>query len=298
MPDFSSPTVLVVSADQTRTLSVNPRLLYNLKPLLTGLVLAVTVLGTGLVALGIRYWSERQQLTAATHELQQKVVDLQNFTSAEINAKIQALSKSEQVVSDLQNYLRERGVHIKPASIEPQPGKPTPSAGGPILAAAAARPLPFTGGFSENAETLLQALQRTPLGAPHGGPLTSHYGNRANPFSGRGAEDHGGLDIKGNTGDPVRATANGRVSFSGVQGGYGNVVRLVHGNGYETVFGHLSRINVQTGQTIRAGDVLGLVGSTGRSTGPHLHYEVLRGGERLNPEQFLSLNAPLVAAGD
>ena len=83
-----------------------------------------------------------------------------------------------------------------------------------------------------------------------------------------------------------------------MQGGYGNVVRLVHGNGYETVFGHLSRINVQTGQTIRAGDVLGLVGSTGRSTGPHLHYEVLRGGERLNPEQFLSLNAPLVAAGD
>ena len=128
--------------------------------------------------------------------------------------------------------------------------------------------------------------------------LTSHYGNRANPFSGRGAEDHGGLDIKGNTGDPVRATANGRVSFAGVQGGYGNVVRLVHGNGYETVFGHISRINVQTGQTIRAGDVLGLVGSTGRSTGPHLHYEVLRGGERLNPEQFLSLNAPLVAAGD
>ena len=91
MPDFSSPTVLVVSADQTRTLSVNPRLLYNLKPLLTGLVLAVTILGTGLTALGICYWSERRQLTATTHELQQKVVDLQNFTSAEINAKIQVV---------------------------------------------------------------------------------------------------------------------------------------------------------------------------------------------------------------
>ena len=291
-----SPTVLIVSAEQTRALSVNPRLLFIIKPLLAGLVLAVTVLGAGLAALGIRYWSERQQMQAATYELQQKVVDLQNYTSAEINAKLEALRKSEQVVSDLQNYLKERGVYIKPVAIEPQPGKRTPSAGGPVLSTAV-RTLPFTEGFSENAETLLQALQRTPLGAPHTGPLTSHFGNRSNPFSGRGAEDHGGLDIKGQTGDPVRATANGKVSFAGVQGGYGNVVRIAHGNGYETVFGHLSKINVQTGKTIRAGEVLGLVGSTGRSTGPHLHYEVLRGGERLNPEQFLSLDAPSVATG-
>lgn len=297
MAVFDSSTVLVVSAEQTRAVPVNPRLLFIIKPLLAELVLAVAVLGAGLAALGIRYWSERQQMRAATQELQQKVVDLQNYTSAEINAKLEALRKSEQVVSDLQNYLKERGVYIKPVAIEPQPGRRTPSAGGPVLAAAA-RTLPFTEDFSENAETLLQALQRTPLGAPHGGPLTSHFGNRANPFSGRGAEDHGGLDIKGKTGDPVRATANGKVSFAGVQGGYGNVVRIAHGNGYETIFGHLSKINVRTGETIRAGEVLGLVGSTGRSTGPHLHYEVLRGGERLDPEQFLSLDAPLVATGD
>ena len=77
-----------------------------------------------------------------------------------------------------------------------------------------------------------------------------------------------------------------------MQGGYGNVVRINHGNGYETVFAHLSAIKVQVGDTVKSGDVLGLLGSTGRSTGPHLHYEVQRNGQRLDPEQFLSLNAP------
>ena len=298
MSTFDTPTVLVVSADQTKTVPVNPRLLFVIKPLLLVMTLAITVLTVALGALGIRYWSERRQHVAVTSELEQKVVDLQNFTSAEINAKLAALKKSEQVVLDLQNYLKDRGVYIKPVTIEQKPGQPTPYAGGPILPAIA-RNMPFTGSFSAEAETLLQSLQRTPLGAPHNGALTSQFGNRANPFSGKGAEDHGGLDIKGNTGDPVRATANGKVAFAGVQGGYGNVVRVAHGNGYETVFGHLSRIDVKTGDTIEAGSVVGLLGSTGRSTGPHLHYEVQRNGERLDPELYMSLDAdaPLASGG-
>lgn len=288
-PDFS--TVLLVSSKQTRTISINPRLLFIIKPLLAVLVLIVVLLGAAVTALGMRYWSARQQYASNTRQLQQQVTDLQNFTSVEIKAKVAALKRSEQMVLDLQQYLNARGINIKPITVTPRAGQPNPAAGGPIIPVAA-QPVPFTGSFADDAQTLLQALQRTPLGAPHPGSISSPFGLRPNPFTGRGAEFHGGIDFRGNTGDPVRATANGKVAFAGVQNGYGNVVRLTHGNGYETVFGHLSKINVQTGDVVQAGDLVGLVGSTGRSTGPHLHYEVLRKGERLNPERFLSLKTP------
>ncbi len=295
MSSFDHPTVLVVSADQTQTVSINPRLLFIIKPLLAVLALVVTLLLAALSVLGVRYFNERQQFATTTRELQQQVLDLQNYTSAEISNKLAALQKSEKLVLDLQNYLKDRGVAIKPAKIESQPGKPIASAGGPVLATSV-QSMPFSHSFSESAETLLQALQRTPLGMPHNGPLTSRFGNRSNPFTGQGSEDHGGLDFKGNTGDDIRVTANGKVTFAGVQGGYGNVVRVAHGYGYETVYGHLSRIDVKTGQTIQAGHVVGLLGSTGRSTGPHLHYEVVRNGERLDPENYLNLDVSLLKA--
>ncbi len=295
MSSFDHPTVLVVSADQTQTVSINPRLLFIIKPLLAVLALVVTLLLAALSVLGVRYFNERQQFATTTRELQQQVLDLQNYTSAEISNKLAALQKSEKLVLDLQNYLKDRGVAIKPAKIESQPGKPIASAGGPVLATPV-QSMPFSHSFSESAETLLQALQRTPLGMPHNGPLTSRFGNRSNPFTGQGSEDHGGLDFKGNTGDDIRVTANGKVTFAGVQGGYGNVVRVAHGYGYETVYGHLSRIDVKTGQTIQAGHVVGLLGSTGRSTGPHLHYEVVRNGERLDPENYLNLDVSLLKA--
>lgn len=294
MSSFDSSTVLVVSADQTQTVSINPRLLFAIKPLLAVLALLVMALAVALGLLGVRYFSERQQFATTTRELQQQVMDLQAFTSTEVNAKLDALKKSEKMILDLQNYLKDRGVSVKPIKIESQPGKPIASAGGPPVLSASVQNMPFASAFSESAETLLQALQRTPLGAPHKGPLTSRFGKRPNPFTGRGAENHGGLDIKGKTGDDIRVTANGKVTFAGVQNGYGNVVKVKHGNGYETVYGHLSRIDVKAGQTIEAGHVVGLLGSTGRSTGPHLHYEVVRNGERLDPENYLNLDVSLL----
>ena len=144
--------------------------------------------------------------------------------------------------------------------------------------------------FARDAGNLLEVLQSVPLGLPHGGAMSSAFGERANPFTGRGSESHGGLDFKGATGEPVQATASGKVVFAGWQGGYGNVVQVAHAHGYTTLYAHLSRIDVERGQPVTAGDTVGLLGSTGRSTGPHLHYEVQRRGERLDPEQFLALN--------
>lgn len=119
------------------------------------------------------------------------------------------------------------------------------------------------------------------------GTLRSGVGMRGNPFGGPGTEYHKGQDIAAPTGTPVMATANGTIIIAGWQRGYGWVVYIDHGNGITTRYGHLSRIDVELGQTIRRGEQLGLVGSTGRSTGPHLHYEVRINGQPVSPLLYL-----------
>jgi murein DD-endopeptidase MepM/ murein hydrolase activator NlpD len=284
-------TVLIVTPTRTRSLQIDTRALAWLKPLLIGLSVSTVLLATGLAAIGHKYLAEGASNRLEIGKLRQEVTDLRNLTSAEISAKLAALKKSEQMIADLQTYLRARGVNVKPVTIEPPPGQPNPAAGGPMVRAA--RPVPFTGSFARDAENLLQAVADTPLGLPHGGPLTSAFAGRPNPFTGQGSEFHGGLDFKGGIGEPVHVTAQGKVSFAGWRGGYGWVVEVRHANGYATLYGHLSRINVAAGQQLSAGDTVGLIGTSGRSTGPHLHYEVQLQGNRLNPEQFLALNTPL-----
>ena len=119
------------------------------------------------------------------------------------------------------------------------------------------------------------------------GPLRSGVGIRTNPFGGSELETHKGQDISAPMGTPVKAAADGVVVIAGWLKGYGNVVYIDHGNGISTRYGHLSRIDVTLGQTIRQGEQLGLVGSTGRSTGPHLHYEVRINGQPTSPLQYL-----------
>ena len=123
-------------------------------------------------------------------------------------------------------------------------------------------------------ERLNRTLALVPYRKPVVGEVefTSGFGIRSDPFLGRPAM-HTGLDFRASTGDPVRATANGKVASSGWAGGYGRMVEIDHGNGLSTRYGHLSEINVKVGDTVKIGQVIGAVGSTGRSTGPHLHYE-------------------------
>jgi murein DD-endopeptidase MepM/ murein hydrolase activator NlpD len=124
--------------------------------------------------------------------------------------------------------------------------------------------------------------------------FTSGFGIRSDPFLGRPAM-HTGLDFRASTGDPVRATANGKVASAGWAGGYGRMVEIDHGNGLSTRYGHLSEIGVKAGETIKIGQVIGAVGSTGRSTGPHLHYETRIDGEAVDPQKFLRAGVRLSA---
>jgi len=143
--------------------------------------------------------------------------------------------------------------------------------------------------YKKQLEDLESKLEGLPLGKPHHGRITSPYGYRRNPFTNRGREMHQGVDLKGRTGDPVKSTAKGRVTFAGWKGAYGYVVMVKHKNGYETRYAHLTRTRVKRGQAVEAGDIVGLLGSTGRSTGPHLHYEVLLNNRKLNPSKYFSL---------
>lgn len=128
--------------------------------------------------------------------------------------------------------------------------------------------------------------KRTPAGMPAPGYISSGYGGRNDPF-GRGRAHHLGIDIDANTGDPVTAAAEGVISFSGVRRGYGNVVEIDHGNGYKTLYAHNSANLVRAGDIVRAGQQIAKVGSTGRSTGSHLHFEVKLDGRQVNPRQYL-----------
>lgn len=128
--------------------------------------------------------------------------------------------------------------------------------------------------------------KRTPAGMPAPGYISSGYGGRNDPF-GRGRAHHLGIDIDANTGDPVTAAAEGVISFSGVRRGYGNVVEIDHGNGYKTLYAHNSANLVRAGDVVRAGQQIAKVGSTGRSTGSHLHFEVKLNGRQVNPRQYL-----------
>ena len=122
--------------------------------------------------------------------------------------------------------------------------------------------------------------------------MTSPFGMRMHPLLGRLAI-HTGIDLRGDLGVPVRATATGKVTIAGRQGGYGNMVEISHGDGLVTRFGHLSEISVKLGQVVRIGEMVGRIGSTGRSTGPHLHYETRANGEPVDPQKFLNAGLKL-----
>ena len=136
-------------------------------------------------------------------------------------------------------------------------------------------------------EAVLRGRGYTPTTWPVVGKLESAFGGRRNPFGGSSYEFHTGQDIDAPWGAPVVAGATGTVSFVGWQNGYGQLVVIDHGGGLTTRYGHLSHIEVPQGKTVVRGEVVGRVGSTGRSTGPHLHYEVRINDEPVNPLQYL-----------
>jgi murein DD-endopeptidase MepM/ murein hydrolase activator NlpD len=144
-----------------------------------------------------------------------------------------------------------------------------------------------------NVEAILSQIQQSsdaehiPNMWAHMGKINNEFGFRRNPFGGRTYEFHAGMDIDGERGDLVVAPAAGTVTKAGWQGGYGQMIEVDHGNGLISRYGHLSKLNVAIGDAIARGQLIGFVGSTGRSTGPHLHYELRLNEHPINPRRFL-----------
>ena len=166
--------------------------------------------------------------------------------------------------------------------------------GGPLIAMATSSDGSIDPRFQRFALSLarMDALERSVARLPQALPanleyISSGFGFRANPFTGGGGEFHPGLDFKGPMGAPIYAAARGTVSFVGQRSGYGNCVEIDHGNGLVTRYAHMSGFRTTLGKAVVPGEQIGLIGSTGRSTGPHLHFEVRINDRPVNPRPFL-----------
>lgn len=245
---------------------------------LLGLLAAILVLASiygfyGLTqqAAHLRTEIENQRLKAENEKQKQEL--------ASLNTRVEA-------VEDTSRKLAEKsGVVAEEFSF--------PSAGGPAI--------PVDAGTLAILENKMAQLERnikayeqvlrergyTPSVWPLMGKLESGFGGRRNPFGGSSFEFHSGQDIDAVTGDPVVAGARGTVTFTGWQNGYGQLVVIDHGGGLTTRYGHLSHIDVTQGATVERAQFIGRAGSTGRSTGPHLHYEIRINDEPVNPLPYL-----------
>ncbi len=179
-------------------------------------------------------------------------------------------------------------------------GGPAAIAPPELMLAAAQRQLPvlsavLTADVRPALEATLEAEADQQAAFPDGKPVageakvSSEFGLRSNPFGGSRYEVHEGIDFAGPVGRPILATADGTVVKADYERGYGNHVEIDHGYQYETLYAHLSRMTVKMGDQVQRGDIIGYLGNTGRSSGPHLHYGIYRNGQAVNPRYFLKL---------
>jgi murein DD-endopeptidase MepM/ murein hydrolase activator NlpD len=290
----------VVLAD--RTTGVVRRFTVSVKPVLIAVVTVVTLpilIGTG-AALKAKYdvknlyasaatlELENSSYRAATEQLAGQIMALQTAMS-DLGAKA-ALDPS------LQNSMDKLPAVIKSRAM----GGPTANTAIALVTPGFSSPENTFGllkdllsGLEDRLQTVRtdvdkrnQLAAATPSIWPTHGWLSSNAGNRMDPFTGE-KDFHPGLDISADKGDPVYATADGKIVNASPAGNYGNLVIIDHGYGIETRYGHLSAFKVKQDQIVKRGDLIGLVGSTGRATGAHLHYEVRANGRILNPLQLL-----------
>lgn len=208
----------------------------------------------------------------STINLLSQDIDENRMIEAKLRNKLQGI---EETLLEMQEILQKKGI------------KKELSIGGEFIPAERLS-LSYVDYMKKDIDDLFNTMISTPVGTPLKGKINSNFGYRKDPFK-RKAGFHSGIDIDANHGQAVVATADGKVIKASWHSSYGKTVIIKHEDKYETLFGHLSKITVKEGDTVKVGDVIGKAGSTGRSTGTHLHYEVIKDGKRVNPKNFLSL---------
>jgi len=224
--------------------------------------------------------AEEQQL-----RLKLKVAKLE---LSNVRQAVEFKEEKEEILSTAVSELTERseliGRMIDSIGIEVPQGEEDKNSGGPFIK------------YKDNerdellykADRYLKTIRYLPFGRPVDGLITSGFGRRKDPVNGQTAL-HTGIDFRSARGSKVYATADGVVKESFFNGGYGNFLLIQHGNGYATTFSHLQKCLVKTGEKVQRGQLIGLVGNTGRSTGPHLHYEITLDNKPINPYTFMQV---------
>jgi murein DD-endopeptidase MepM/ murein hydrolase activator NlpD len=228
-------------------------------------------------AMHLRIEAENERLRRENERQRQQLRQLEN--------RVDAIEDTSRRLSEMSGVTPEDGTEGEGEAAHGA-GGPFLSADDPMIAAVEVRAALLEQDLKAF-ETVFRERARIPSLWPVEGETTDSYGLRGNPFGGGASEFHSGQDISAPRGTPVVATADGTVREAGWQNGYGNVVIIDHGNGLTTRYGHLSRIETSEGAHVRRGEIIGQVGSTGRSTGPHLHYEVRIDEMPVSPRRYL-----------
>jgi len=274
--DNDKVTVLIVSGDnqETKSFEIDAKHVRNYRKYIKWAVsfgvfcgVCALCLLAYIVYMNYRNHELNSQLTEANKQIE-------TVTENKVKEK---LVKIDETLSKINNYLQQRRA-LPDGSIGGESSERSNDVYGKVSF------------YEEQSEVFLKTLENTPTGFPFDGPMSSGYGYRTNPFGGHSGEFHPGVDFKGQIGDPIYATASGIVARCDWYNGYGNAVVITHSCGLQTLFGHMSKVNVFQGQQVAAGDLIGYVGTTGRSTGPHVHYEIRRDGSDIDPVPFLKIN--------
>ncbi len=219
-------------------------------------------------------FTELQSLRMSNEWLKNRVTVLQEERAVLLDTAVADLNKKGRLIESI---LSSVGVDIKIQVSNENSGGPFTSSVGATKDELILR-----------TDQYLDTIQDVPLGAPVPGVLTSRFGQRLDPINGKSAY-HQGVDIRGQAGSDVKATANGIVKKQSYDKGNGRYILVDHGNGFSTKYAHLKKSLVQKGDSVERGQVIALVGSTGRSTGPHVHYEIHYDGKILNPTRFVRI---------
>jgi murein DD-endopeptidase MepM/ murein hydrolase activator NlpD len=241
-------------------------------------------------------WPEKEFLKAGPvqHQLGAIAAKLALLDNSQVAALARMESQARNAASRYQSVIAELG-------LSPSRFPNAPAQGGPYVPVRADKDAgPFESLLArvqislQESEKLKRVVDALPIRRPLKGDMeqTSSFGYRVDPFT-RGMALHTGLDLRDEAGSGVRATAAGKVTMAEWYGGYGNLVEIDHGSGIATRYGHLSAILVEEGQQVEVGTIIGRVGSTGRSTGPHLHYETRIDGQPVDPLRYLKMASRL-----
>ncbi len=274
----TSVVILDSNGKSDRNIQIPTIILKNWKYVLCSAIFMICLICSTIVYIATKKTSEHyEEVLSKKLEALQEAKQSLAVEEASNQLNIIQMQKSfdtiDSTINQINAKMRKRGLKGFPQI--------TKNAGGPVESEVNWEEL------SKYYETKLKSIDKNlagiPLGIPHHGRISSNYGYRRNPFTNRGLEMHSGIDISGRIGEPIKATATGKVTHAGYKGQYGRVIIVKHSNGWETRYAHLSRTLVKVGQHVEAGQIIGSLGNTGRSTGPHLHYELLRNGKKMNP---------------